>query len=563
MIFVYPEVKYIEIEENKFLHWERARFGCDSIGLPNGSFVSCDLSRSDFKVQEYEIKISDDGIKVSSNGEGGAKLAFQTLRQLSMQVDERGLPYLYIRDLPEVDVRGFMLDISRCKVLNMQALSQLVDQLALFKFNRLELYTEHTFTFSNHELVWGDASPMTPQQYIILDEMCRKAGIELVPNMNSLGHFDRWLRYEEYEYLADIKAPFIDRLGNERPYPTMLKPDEDSIKFIESLYEEFLKCFSSKNFNVGGDEPWELGLGKSREECDRLGKDKVYMNYLKRLSDLCASKGKRMHFWADVFIEYPYLSSMLPDDAVAVLWGYYMNHPFDEQCSKLVEAGRKFMIACGTNTWNSFGLRLDTAFQNISSASEAAKKYGAEGIILTNWGDNGNHQPFCALWLPAIAFAQATWSKKFDESNVCKAADMFIFGDKTENFAKAVCELGRVDPETKLMSLHHKLFFWSAEKVKKLLDEGCASHFPSMLERLEKAVEYLSKSKPTSPDAGVCLAEIDLAIRMTHWAIMRAIQDPDVKSIILKKNLKLLRNSYQGVWLARARVGGLVESSSF
>ena len=53
-----------------------------------------------------------------------------------------------------------MLDISRCKVPKLGELSRLVDMLALFKYNRLELYMEHTFAFEGHEIVWAGASPL-------------------------------------------------------------------------------------------------------------------------------------------------------------------------------------------------------------------------------------------------------------------------------------------------------------------------------------------------------------------------------------------------------------------
>ena len=46
------------------------------------------------------------------------------------------------------------------------------------------------------------------------------------------------------------------------------------------LYREYLPNFSSSNFNVGMDEPWELGQGWSADKVKTHGKAKVYLNHL-------------------------------------------------------------------------------------------------------------------------------------------------------------------------------------------------------------------------------------------------------------------------------------------
>ena len=52
-----------------------------------------------------------------------------------------------ITDWPDYPQRGVMLDISRDKVPSMETLYQLIDLLASWKINQLQLYTEHTFAY--------------------------------------------------------------------------------------------------------------------------------------------------------------------------------------------------------------------------------------------------------------------------------------------------------------------------------------------------------------------------------------------------------------------------------
>ena len=82
-----------------------------------------------------------------------------------------------------------MLDISRCKVPTMEELFRLIDLLALIGYNELQLYIEHTFRFQDHETVWKDASPVSAEEIQQIDRYCAKSFIELVPNLNSFGHF--------------------------------------------------------------------------------------------------------------------------------------------------------------------------------------------------------------------------------------------------------------------------------------------------------------------------------------------------------------------------------------
>ena len=60
---------------------------------------------------------------------------------------------------PTIKHRGYMLDISRCKVPHLNEIKSRIRSLAKCQINHLELYMEHTFAFKNHSQVWGDASP--------------------------------------------------------------------------------------------------------------------------------------------------------------------------------------------------------------------------------------------------------------------------------------------------------------------------------------------------------------------------------------------------------------------
>jgi N-acetyl-beta-hexosaminidase len=113
----------------------------------------------------YQLEISErDGIRIRATNHRAASYALQTLAQLRKKFGAK-VPCLICEDWPNLPVRGFMLDISRCKVPTMATLTELVAQLAALRINQLQLYTEHTFAFPGHEVVWRDASPMTAEDF--------------------------------------------------------------------------------------------------------------------------------------------------------------------------------------------------------------------------------------------------------------------------------------------------------------------------------------------------------------------------------------------------------------
>ena len=54
-----------------------------------------------------------------------------------------------------------MLDVARDRVPTIETLFALVDRLAGWKLNQLQLYMEHTFAYAGHEEVWRHADPYT------------------------------------------------------------------------------------------------------------------------------------------------------------------------------------------------------------------------------------------------------------------------------------------------------------------------------------------------------------------------------------------------------------------
>ena len=161
-----------------------------------------------------------------------------------------------------------------------------------------------------------------------------------------------------------------------------------------------------------------------------------------------------MMFWGDVLLgESGEIPAEFLKNTIPVIWGYDVGHPFDAQCSRVRAALEKaggngeFYLAPGTSSWLSFGTRQTNALKNIREACSAAKKYGANGVLLTTWGDFGYHNPFCANLIPLVVASAEMQGAKVPETAKEFAGifeELGIF-DEAEAFAEALLNFGKLD----------------------------------------------------------------------------------------------------------------------
>jgi hexosaminidase len=475
----------------------------------------------------YALTISKTGIEISFRETGGLRAASATLRQLLREYGHK-LPYLKIRDWPDFARRGVMLDISRGRVPKLETLLDLAEKLSDFKINELQLYTEHTFAYQKYKSVWQSWGALTAKEIQILDARCRELGIYLVPNQNSFGHLRYFLEDSKLKKLAEISGPYEDASKEFVRRPTTLAPNHrGTIAFLRELYDELLPNFSSKFFNVGCDETWDLGRGQSKKLCERFGKGKVYLDFLKKIQREVSVRDKQMMFWGDIILKYPKLISRLPKNVIALNWGYEKTHPFEKEAAQFAKAKIPFYVCPGTSTWQTIIGKHDNALVNLRAAAKAGKKFGAIGFLNTDWGDGGHPQPLAVSWPMFVAGAAPAWNaENFDDGKLIPVLSRDIFDDSTKKIAEAGFKLGFAhkklgvnalnetplgtviaapDPKTRELFCRNGLKWFAKIPAKKI---------SATLAEIETQRKILSRAKPKSDSGKVLARELDLAARM-------------------------------------------------
>jgi hexosaminidase len=475
----------------------------------------------------YTLTIDREGVRIKYRETGGLRAAGATLRQLLREYG-RSLPCLKIRDWPDFARRGVMLDISRGRVPKLETLLDLVERLADFKINEFQLYTEHTFAYRNYKSVWQDWGALTAAEIRTLDARCRELGIDLVPNQNSFGHLRYFLEHPKVRKLAEVSEPYEGSTGDFLRFPTTLAPNHPgTIKFIRALYDELLPNFTSNFFNVGCDETWDLGRGQSKKICERRGKGRVYVDFLKQIEREVSKRGRKMMFWGDIILNHPDLIKSLPKNVITLNWGYEATHPFEKEAATFAKSKVPFYVCPGTATWMTLLGRHDTAFANLHLAGEAGRKHGAIGYLNTDWGDGGHPQPLAVSWPLYITGAAHSWcSETYNEKLLVPVLSRDVYEDPSQKMAKAAIALGLAHrkfdylesnvtpfgaviaappPAWRELFCRSGLKYYARIKARKILAAWA---------EVEKNRGNLAKAKPTTSAGAILQQELDLAARM-------------------------------------------------
>lgn len=384
---------------------ERIQTFFPSLFFENGDTLVFAHIDKDLKNEQYKIIISEEKIEIFYGTLEGAYRALSTFWQIVEQMVNGKIPCMEIFDEPDFPNRGYMLDISRGKVPKLSFLKKLVDLLSHFKYNQLQLYMDaFVFEYESFPLYCKKGECLTKEEIKELKAYCEKKYMRLVPNQNGFGHMGAWTEKEELSHLAITGE-------DGKPSPTLNPLNEEAFSLVKRIYDDVLKTFSCDVINIGMDEPLELSLNETKEECERLGVGKVYTDYLNKVcSYIVNEQNCTPMFWDDIIFRHPEELENVPKDVIVMDWGYEAEAPFERNCRMLAERGFRFYVCPGTSMWLTFTGRSHNAMMNISLAAEVGKYHGAEGFLLTEWGDGGHGQFPSITYFPLVFGGAMSWN---------------------------------------------------------------------------------------------------------------------------------------------------------
>ena len=315
---------------------------------------------------------------------------------------------------------GLMLDCSRNGVMKPEKVKEFARMMADMGYNMLQLYTETTYEVEDEPFFGYMRGRYTVEELQDIDAYCQSIGIELIPCIQTLAHFEHLTRFECYE-------PYFDCTN------ILLIGDEKVYELIDKMFAACAKAFSSRRIHIGMDEAHFVGLGKYLDQHGFQNRNDIMLEHLRRVKEIADRYGFRPMMWADMFMrlnnggdpypEHPIIPQEtidgVPEGIELVYWDYYSadKKRYDTQLDAYAKFPNKTAFAGGIWTWVGFVPCSEFSLAGSEAAMRSVHEHDVDTVMFTLWGDDGKE---CSFWsvLPAI-FAAAQFAKgNFDRADI-------------------------------------------------------------------------------------------------------------------------------------------------
>ena len=161
------------------------------------------------------------------------------------------------------------------------------------------------------------------------------------------------------------------------------------------------------------------------------------MDFLLKIIAAVKKYGKRVMFWGDIIAKAPELIKKLPSDTIPLEWDY--SAAATNRDTKIMQkSGLDFYVCPGVSGWNAFLNRINTASQNIVNYAKRGLKFGAVGLLNTDWGDYGHINLLGCSYHGLALGGAAAWNCKAaaDLDSFDRAFSIVEFGDPAGRIVK-------------------------------------------------------------------------------------------------------------------------------
>lgn len=210
----------------------------------------------------YTIRIAD-RVTLAAPEPIGVYWGTRTLLQMAEQQDDHHLPQGTVRDYPDYEMRGFMIDCGR-KFIPLNVLQDYVRVMAYYKMNTLQIHlNDNGFKqFFNHD--WNQTYAAfrlesetfpglaardgyyTKQEFIDLQKQAEACFVEIIPEIDAPAHT---LAFTHYKPEIGSEKYGMDHLDLFHP---------ETYKFMDALFKEYLEgeepVFRGPRVHIGTDE---------------------------------------------------------------------------------------------------------------------------------------------------------------------------------------------------------------------------------------------------------------------------------------------------------------------
>ena len=323
-------------------------------------------------------------------------------------------------------IRALQIDLARQKE-NLEFVYSYIDFASKYEYNTIFLYLENAVRTKDTSF-FSEDDTYSEEEIKSIVNYAKQKNIDVVPALETLGHLEKFFRYEELIPLAEKNEFDVGRKLYSHKYTCGCVSNPEFIKFMDKYVSDVVSLFDSKYVHVGLDETFNFAVC---EECQKrvlAGEPikEIYFKYVMHVYELIKGLGKTMMMWDD-FFEYFDIVERLPRDIIMCNWNYMFvsDEPAGHWTNRLKknwfalydELGFEY-IFCG------YSHRASSTYA-IDSFTNYAEKYHPIGALMTAWCRNDS---FYQGSYPCVAYAGLRWANKVTVNDKAK-----VYGEYLKN----------------------------------------------------------------------------------------------------------------------------------
>lgn len=334
---------------------------------------------------------------------------------------------------------GPMIDMSQGNsVVHVPAMKKMLRQMAMMGLNQCLLYMEDSYDVPEEPYFGYMRSRYSYAELKELDDYGYALGIEMIPAIQSLAHFEDVLKWDVYLELRESVE-------------CMVPEQEATYTFLRHIFEAASKPFRTKRINLCMDEAHGLGLGVYLKRHGLQNPAVIVRRHLEKVLEIMKEMGLRPMIADDMF-HRPFGSKKKPDTVIpqdfiaqmpkgfdVLCWDYYMTKP--ENIRALIRRDKLLsdhvVFEGGIWTWVSFAPHWDKTRITTDTALCICKEEGIDDIQATVWGDTGAECDIRMI-LPGLQlFAEHGFRMEAPTDELLRRRFAFCTGGDFDLFCKA------------------------------------------------------------------------------------------------------------------------------
>ncbi|MFI3305155.1 MAG: family 20 glycosylhydrolase [Rikenellaceae bacterium] len=284
----------------------------------------------------YTINIAEN-IEVRASSAKGLYWATRSMLQIADYDVDGELPRGAIKDYPDYEVRGFLLDCAR-KFIPLKYLENYIDILAYYKMNLLHIHLNDNGLNAIFDNDWNrnysafrlesekfpgltaQDGHYTKQEFIDLQILAESKHIQIVPEIDVPAHSLAFVRYKP-ELGSEYGPNYLD----------LFKPE--TYEFVDALFEEYIggddPVFRGEMVHIGTDE-YKVAEEEHVREKFRYFADR-YIKYVE-------SFGKKAALWGSFTHMHGETEVKKSEDITMFIW----NNPYGNP-QEMIDDGYKII----------------------------------------------------------------------------------------------------------------------------------------------------------------------------------------------------------------------------